>query len=238
VEVHNVLAILPGSDAALRDTYVFVTAHYDHLGETESGPDRIWNGANDDASGTATVLAIAESISKMKQRPRRSIVFAAWTAEEGGHAGSRFYAQHPMVPVERTIANINIEQNGRQDGNGGSGPRRLLVTGYHFSTLGDTIRNAARLSGVEAYAGPNAFFAQSDNMSLAQVGIPAHTVGSSLDFPDYHKPSDSAEKLDYDNMAILARAIKEVVLQVANADESPQWSASVPEAAEFRKLRQ
>ena len=236
-DLRNVIGVLPGSDPVLKDTYVIVSAHYDGLGEVTSGTDRIRNGATDNASGTAAMLAVAETISQRKERPRRSIVFAAWTAEETGGLGARYYAFLPLFPLSKTVANINIEQPGRHDGEGGAGPKRMLVTGYNYSDVGRIVTDAAKAAGVEAYAAPNEFFSRSDNYTLARAGVPAHTVGASLEFPDYHTVADSAEKLDYENMTMLANAIAESVLAIANSGTRPEWNAAESATAPYRKAR-
>lgn len=236
-DLHNVIGVLRGSDPNLRDTYVIVSAHYDHLGEFGTGEDRIRNGANDDASGTATMMAVAEAISKIKRRPKRSIIFAGWTGEEEGGLGSRFYAHHPLFPLNKTIANINIEQDGRYDGEGGAGPKRLYVTGFSYSDVGKVAAEAAKPTGVEVYAAPNEFFERSDNLFLAFEGVPAHTMGSALEFPDYHKVSDSADKLDYENLALLTKAITAAVVAMANSEQAPEWNASERATTPYRKAR-
>ncbi|MDZ4797112.1 MAG: M20/M25/M40 family metallo-hydrolase [Bryobacteraceae bacterium] len=235
--LRNVIGILPGSDPQLRDTCILVSAHYDHLGEASSGTDRILNGANDDASGVATMLAVARLLTTSKEKPKRSIVFAAWTGEEVGGLGSRFYRQFPVCAIEKTLAMINLEQTGRYDGEGGSGKNRALVTGWGYSDVGKILTEAAQPLGVEIYAGPDEFFGRSDNLFLAQAGVPAHTVASSLEFPDYHKPTDSAEKLDYDHMALLSKAVTAGVAAIANSATEPKWSETVPGAAPYRKAR-
>src|SRR5205085_3709027 len=95
----------------------------------------------------------------------------------------------------------------RYDGQGGSGTKRMMVFGFTYSDVGKEISEAAKKVGVQVYAGPEEFYARSDHFFLAEAGIPAHTVASSLELPDYHKPTDSAEKLDYENMALLTKAI-------------------------------
>ena len=236
-ELHNVIGILPGSDPSLKDTYVILSAHYDGLGEVTTGTDRIRNGANDNASGTAAVIAIAEMLAKQKPRPKRSIIFAAWSGEEAGGLGARYYTRLPLIPLAKTVANINIEQIGRHDGEGGAGPKRLLVTGFEYSDVGRMLSDSGKQSGVEVYAGPAGFFARSDNYVLAQAGVPAHTVGASLEFPDYHKVTDSAEKLDYPNYVLLTKAIADAVVAIANSSAVPQWNDKERATAPFRRAR-
>ncbi len=235
--LRNVAGILRGSDPALRDSYVMVSAHYDHIGEVATGTDRIRNGANDDASGVATMLAVAKILSSGKVKPKRSVIFVAWTGEEAGGLGSQWYARHPLVPLSRTVAMINLEQTGRYDGEGGAGKGKAFVTGYGYSDVGKMLTEGAKAAGFEINAGPDAFFNRSDNVFLARAGVPAHTVGSSLEFPDYHSVSDSADKLDYENMAAMSRGIAAGVLAIANAAEEPKWSETVEAAAPYRKAR-
>lgn len=111
-KVRNVAGILRGSDPALRDTYVMLTAHYDHVGMGGSGPDKIFNGANDDGSGTVSVMEIASAIATLSPHPKRSILFMTFFGEELGMVGSRYYARHPLVPLANTIADLNLEQLG------------------------------------------------------------------------------------------------------------------------------
>ena len=113
----NVAAILQGSDPGLKDQFVMVTAHYDHLGMMSSGGDgdRIYNGANDDGSGTVSVIEIAKALARMPVQPRRSLLFVAFFGEEEGLLGSFYYAKHPLVPLKSTVADLNLEQMGRTD---------------------------------------------------------------------------------------------------------------------------
>ena len=138
--VKNVVGVLRGSDPVLKDTYVLVTAHYDHVGMKPSGEgDRIFNGANDDASGTVSVIELAKAFASMKERPKRSIVFMTFFGEEKGLVGSRYYGAHPIFPIEKTVAGINIEQVGRTDDSEGPQVASVGVTGFDFSEVGAII---------------------------------------------------------------------------------------------------
>ena len=120
VRIRNVIAILRGSDPALKDTYVLVTAHYDHLGVRPDLPgDNIYNGANDDGSGTVSVIELASALATLKERPKRSLVFMTFFGEEKGLRGSRYYGRHPVFPIEQTVADVNLEQVGRTDSDEG-----------------------------------------------------------------------------------------------------------------------
>jgi Zn-dependent M28 family amino/carboxypeptidase len=232
--VRNVVGILPGADKKLRDTYLIVSGHYDHLRAATSGEDRIFNGANDDASGTASVIEIARALAKAK--PKRSILFMTFFGEEAGLLGSRYYGAHPLVPLEQTIAQVNLEQMGRTDASNGPQIKGANITGFDFSDVTTTLVDAAKVAGVRIWkdaAASDRYFSLSDNQSLADVGIPAHTVSVAYDFADYHKVSDTADKIDYANMAIIDRAIALGVLRLATSPEVPHWSAAYPAAAKY-----
>ena len=152
VELRNVAGVLRGSDPALRDTYVLVTAHYDHIGILGPGEgDRINNGANDDGSGTVSVIEIAEALSQMPKHPKRSILFLTFFGEEKGLFGSRYYASHPLFPLKQTVAQINLEQLGRTDDTAGPQVGSATFTGFDFSNLPATFEAAGKLTDVRVY---------------------------------------------------------------------------------------
>lgn len=236
--MHNVAGILRGSDPALRDTYIIVSAHYDHVGIGGEGPDRIFNGANDDASGTSSVMAIARVLAGLDEAPRRSVLFLLFFGEERGRLGSQYYRDHPIVPLTETIADINLEHMGRTDMDGVKLEREANVTGFDFSTLTDTIVSASRAVGISIVKNDrysDQFFNQSDNQILAQAGIPAHTVSVGYLFPDYHKPSDHADKIDFDNMAAVDRGIALAVWRLADSDQVPTWNDTLPATVQYRE---
>jgi Zn-dependent M28 family amino/carboxypeptidase len=237
VELKNVVAVLEGSDPKLKNEVILLTAHYDHVGVREGGEgDRIMNGANDNASGTATVLALAEAFAHHPARPRRTLVFMLYFGEERGLLGSRYYARRPLFPLRSTVANLNFEQMGRTDDNSGSRAGKLTASGFDYTTLGDLLTAAGRDTGVEAFKdGENSdsFFSRSDNQALADAGIPAITVAVAWTFPDYHRPGDEWEKLDYVNMERAVRTCAIAVWRAANADARPAWVESNPRAARY-----
>lgn len=240
VRLRNVAAVLRGSDPVLKSTYVVLSAHYDHLGmRADMQGDNIYNGANDDGSGTVSVLEIAGALGAMKERPKRSVLFLNVFGEELGMLGSAYYGRHPLVPVAATVANLNLEQVGRTDG-GKHGPMKdkAALTGYDFSSLPATIAKAGALTGVEVYKDvqlSDKYFAQSDNVALAALGVPAHTLSVLYEFPDYHKVSDHWQQIDYDNMARVTRTVALGVLMLANDPAAPRWNASHPGAAPYLK---
>jgi hypothetical protein len=241
VKVHNVVGVLRGSDPVLRDTYVLLTAHYDHLGVRGTGEgDHIYNGANDDASGTASVIEIANALAAQPVRPKRSIVFMTFFGEELGLVGSRYYGAHPIFPLVKTIADLNLEQVGRTDVDGGSSVGLVNVTGYDFSTLTDAVRKAGEATGLQVVKNEKfnvRYFAQSDNQALADAGVPAHTLSVGYAFPDYHQPGDEWPKLDYDNLAKVDLTVALAVFRVANNPETPEWNRDIPDTERYIKAR-
>jgi Zn-dependent M28 family amino/carboxypeptidase len=236
MKVRNVAGILRGSDPALRDTYILLTAHYDHVGVAPAGDDRIFNGANDDGSGTVSVVEIAAALAALPVHPSRSILFMTFFGEERGLFGSRYYAQHPLVPPEKTIADLNLEQVGRTDATNGPQIKNASITGFDFSDLPKILADAARPAGVTVYKddrASDAYFSRSDNQPLADLGIPSHTLCVAFDFPDYHKVSDHWEKIDYDNMATVDRAVALGVLHLASDAPAPKWNESYAPAQRY-----
>jgi hypothetical protein len=239
VKLKNVIGVLRGSDPVLKDTYVLVTAHYDHLGVRPQGQgDRIYNGANDDASGTATVVELALALGHLQQHPKRSIVFMTYFGEEKGGLGSQYYGRHPVFPIAKTVADMNLEQLGRTDDSSGAEIGRASITGFDFSDVGATFEKAGELTGVTVFKDPqrsDAFFARSDNIYLANLGIPAHTLCVAYVFPDYHQPGDEWQKLDYPNMAKIDRMIGTGLLMIADNPVAPKWNAANPKTEAYRK---
>ncbi|MFL6350291.1 MAG: M20/M25/M40 family metallo-hydrolase [Bryobacteraceae bacterium] len=244
----NVVGVLRGSDPELRNTYVIVSAHYDHIGtldtsgklsedKAEKDGDRIFNGANDDGSGTVSVIEIASAFAKMRHRPKRSIVFIAFCGEELGALGSLYYTQHPLFPVQQTVADINLEQVGRSDSDIGKG--NATTNGYGYTTMTAMFEKAAKLSGVVMVKTKETdkYFPASDNYRFAQVGIPDLTFATSFDFPDYHKLKDEWQKIDYTEMAKVDRVVARVIWRVANDKEPPHWNPENEKTAKFRAAR-
>ena len=237
VKLRNVAALLRGSDPVLRDTYVILSAHYDHLGiRPGMEGDNIFNGANDDGSGTVSVIEVASALAGLKQRPKRSIVFLNVFGEELGMLGSSYYGRHPLVPVAKTVANLNLEQIGRTDGADGPNLAKAALTGYDFSNLPATMAKAGKLTGVNVYKDEQLnekYFGQSDNVALAKLGVPAHTLSVLYEFPDYHKAGDHWQKIDYPNMARISRMVAQSLLMLADAPDAPRWNEAHPLTAPY-----
>jgi hypothetical protein len=239
VKVRNVVGILRGSDPQLKDTYVLVTAHYDHLGIRENlEGDKIFNGANDDGSGTVSVMELASAFAAMKERPKRSIVFMTFFGEERGLVGSRYYGAHPIFPIEKTVADINLEQVGRTDDTEGPQVSAAAVTGFDFSEVGTILQKAGAMTGVKIFKHPtnsDRYFGASDNQALADQGVPAHTVSVAYEYPDYHKVGDHWNKIDYDNMAKVDRTVALAIWMITNNAQEPKWNEANPKAAKYVK---
>lgn len=245
----NVIAKITGSERP--DEYIIYSAHWDHLGiGQEINGDSIYNGAHDNASGTATMLGIAEAMSKMDQ-PKRSVVFLAVTAEEQGLLGSKHYAQNPVYAPEKTVANINM------DGITAFGPMKdLTVVGYGQSELEDIAEEIATSQGRYIIPDPDpgkGYFFRSDHFQFAKVGIPALYASGSyehmtkgVDYIDslnqvylrvqYHQPQDeyNPDLWTFDGMALDGTLLMEVGLRVANSSDWPKWK----EGSEFKSIRE
>ena len=241
VKVRNVAGLLRGSDPNLKSTYLLVTAHYDHIGNHgspgEKG-DQLYNGANDDGSGTVSVIEIAAALATLKSHPKRSILFMTFFGEEHGLLGSRYYGRHPLVPIKETVADINLEQVGRTDDMEGPRVGAAALTGHGYSNISDVFAAAGSAEGIKLEKHPrfsDAFFGRSDNQALADLGVPAHTLCVAFVYPDYHGAGDHWEKIDYANMARIDRMVARGLLLMADDPVAPKWNASNPKAARYLK---
>ena len=228
----NVVGVLPGRDPRLRDDAVVVSAHYDHvgIGRPVNG-DSIYNGADDNASGTVVVLAIARALASQRPAPRRAVVFLLVTGEERGTLGTRWYIDHPVVPLERTVANLNVEMVARSDSLVG-GPGKAWLTGFARSTMGAMLREA----GIPIVPDPRPeqnFFERSDNIAFARRGIPAHTLSSFNLHADYHTPDDEPDRADPAHMAQVIAAAARAVRLLADGP-APRWTPGGRPEAQVR----
>ncbi|MDX1495865.1 MAG: M20/M25/M40 family metallo-hydrolase [Longimicrobiales bacterium] len=220
----NVVGILRGSDPEVAGEAVVVGAHYDHVGigppvDGPAGPDSIYNGADDDGSGTVAVLEIARTLAR-GEAPRRTVVFLLSTGEEMGLLGTRWYLEDPIVPLDRTVADLQIEMIGRPDSLAG-GFGRGWLTGYERTTMGRQLAEAGSPIVPDPRPQQNFFF-RSDNIAFARLGIPAHTLSSFNLHTDYHQPSDEVEEVDFRHMAALVEAAIEAVRFLADGPR-PDW---------------
>lgn len=216
----NVVGIIRGSDPTIAHEAVVVGAHFDHVGIGQPiDGDSIYNGADDNGSGTVAVLEIARHLAG-GSAPRRTVVVLFTTSEERGMLGTRWYVDNPVVPLDQTVADLQIEMIGRPDPKVG-GVGRGWLTGYERTTMGDQLR----ASGSPIVADPRPeerFFFRSDNIAFARRGVPAHTLSSFSLHSDYHRPSDEVERVDFRHMAALVDAAIEAVRLLADGP-TPQW---------------
>jgi Zn-dependent M28 family amino/carboxypeptidase len=251
IDSQNVIARFEGSDPNLKNEYVVYTAHWDHLGKDDAAQgDGIYNGAIDNASGVASILEIAEGFTKLATPPKRSVLFIAVTGEEKGLLGAKYYAEHPLYPLNKTLADINIDgvnQWGRTSD--------ITLIGLGNSTLDDIARDAARAQGGRAITPDpepeKGLFYRSDHFEFAKQGVPAldpdagvNYVGKSPEYSkqkrdeytehDYHKPSDEV-KPDWDLSGAVedAQLLFVVGYDVLQGDKYPEWKPGT----EFKAAR-
>src|SRR6266446_5294368 len=236
VESANIIGKLPGNDATLKNEYVVLSAHIDHIGIGEPvNGDRIYNGAMDNASGVAVLLDLAAQFNAHPEHLRRSILFVVVTAEEKGLLGSKYFAAHPTVPPKSMIADVNIDMFLPIV------PLKVLkVPGLAESALGDRAREAAQLFGVRVQADPEPLrnvFIRSDQYNFIRHGVPALKLDVGFDpgspeqkiFKDwltnrYHAPSDDlAQPVDFASAGLYEEIVRQLLISVANADARPQW---------------
>lgn len=235
----NVVGLLRGSDPKLTDEYLVISAHLDHLGVASSGDDRIFNGALDNASGVATIIEIARAMQHMPQRPRRSLLFVALTAEEKGELGSDFFAHFPPVPKSQIVGDINIDMFQMIF------PIADYVSrGHEHSTMGIAVERAARELHATLSPDPEpeqVRFVRSDQYSFTKAGIPSMIIKAGFQSADptingpekmkewtakiYHTPADDTKQnIDYPSGVRFTQLNALVAWYVANADQRPKWN--------------
>ncbi|MEQ1857692.1 MAG: M28 family peptidase [Longimicrobiales bacterium] len=225
VTAPNVVAILPGSDPALRDEYVVFSGHMDHvgIGTPDQNGDSIFNGADDDASGTIAVVEIAEAMASLPTPPRRSMVFLLVSGEEKGLWGSEYFADNPSVPTDRMVANFNTDMVGR------NWPDTIVAIGKEHSDLGTTLErvNAAHpelgMTAIDDLWPQESFYTRSDHYNFAQKGVPILFFFNGT-HEDYHGRDDEPDRIDGEKAARIARLVYYLGLDVANAQARPVWN--------------
>lgn len=225
VPTQNVVAVWEGSDPVLKNEYVALGAHYDHVGSgcPAAGTDNICNGADDDGSGTTALLVMAEALAKAPTRPKRSILFVWHCGEEKGLWGSRYFVENPTVPLNQIVAQINIDMIGRSKQAGDSNPRNRELTGPDsiyligstmmstelgelVNTVNKSFLNITYDTRYDDPKDPNRFFSRSDHYNYARKGIPIIFYFDGV-HEDYHRASDTADKIDYQKMEKVTRTI-------------------------------
>lgn len=219
----NTVGLVRGSDPELRDEYVLFTAHMDHVGVGRPVQgDSIYNGADDDASGTVTVIELARAFAELDPAPRRSVIFLAVSGEEKGLLGSRYYAENPAYPLDRTVANLNLDMVGRNWSD------TIVVIGKDESSLGPQVERIAAahpeldMAVIDDLWPEESFYTRSDHYNFARRGVPILFFFNGT-HEDYHQPSDEADRIGYDKMARIGRLLFYLGLEVATQEEPPQW---------------
>lgn len=229
----NVLGFLEGTDK--KDEIIVVSAHYDHLGKRA---EDIYNGADDNGSGTTTVLELAEAFEAAKKAgkgPRRSILFLLVTGEEKGLLGSEYYANYPVFPLENTICDVNIDMVGRVDNKYQDNPNYIYVIGSDrlssdLHTINEAINNKYSQLVLDytynAEKDPNRYYYRSDHYNFARNGVPAIFFFNGT-HEDYHRTTDTVEKINFDKMAKIGRHIFHLIWELANRDDAIQVDGTV-----------
>lgn len=241
----NVVAVWEGGDAVLKNEYVAVGAHYDHVGICAPGTaDPICNGADDDGSGTTALLGMAEAISHAKLRPKRSVLFVWHCGEEKGLWGSRYFTDYPTVPLDHIVTQLNIDMIGRSKKDGDTNPRNKDLSGPNqIYVIGSTMMSTdlGKLSETvnksflnlqydlryDDPADPNRFFSRSDHYNYARKGIPIIFFFDGV-HEDYHRPGDEPQKIDYEKMEKVARTVYMTLWEVANLPVRPKVDKPLP----------
>lgn len=223
----NVLGYIEGTDPAVKDEIVVVTAHYDHLGKRG---DAVYNGADDNASGTSTVLEVNEAFVEAKQAgigPRRSVLTMLVSGEEKGLLGSAYYSDHPIFPIENTVANVNVDMVGRVDPKHEGNPDYIYVIGAdRLSTELHEINEAANAAHTNLELDytyneeddPNRYYYRSDHYNFAEKGVPAIFYFNGT-HADYHRTSDTMEKINFEKMAKIGRLVFYTAWELANREK-------------------
>jgi aminopeptidase YwaD len=221
----NAVGRLSGTDPKAKEEVIVLGAHLDHVGmrENAQGSDKIYNGADDDGSGTVAVMALAQALAA-GPRPKRTLVFALFGSEEGGGAvsGSSYFVDLPVVPLDRIVAQIQFEMLARPDPMVPA--RSLWLTGFERSNLGSELsKHGARL--VQDPRPEQSFFTRSDNIKFARKGVVSHTVSSFNLHKDYHQASDEIDKVNFAHMVDAVRSMLGPIRWIANSMFVPAWTA-------------
>ena len=232
VNAVNVVGVIEGTDPKLKDEYVLLTAHFDHIGTTHTGgtapagTDTIFNGARDNAMGTVALLDAAKAL--QAKPPKRSVIIVALTGEEVGLLGSRYYAEHPLVPLKQTIFDMNI------DGAGYNDTTLVSVIGLERTGAKAEIDQACKAFGMTTFNDPSpeqGLFDRSDNVSFAAKGVPAPTFAPGFKAFDeeiqrnYHKVSDNPDTINFAYLLKFCQAYAYAARLIADKATRPQWSA-------------
>ena len=217
----NAIGKLTGTDKTLGSEVIVLSSHLDHIGIRENAPgdDKLFNGADDDASGTVAVMELARTLGAGK-KPKRTVYFVCFGSEEAGGYGSGYFVDNLGFPIEKLVANLQFEMIGRPDAK--VKPEELWLTGYERSNLGPELaRRGAKL--VQDPHPQENFFQRSDNYTLARRGVVAHTVSSYGLHTDYHKASDELKTIDFLHMTRSITSMIKPVKWLVNSNFKPEW---------------
>jgi len=227
----NVVGLVEGADKKLKEEYVLLSAHYDHLGVGKQGgaaytpQDSIFNGARDNGMGTVALLSAAKSFAK--NPPKRSVILLACTGEEMGMLGSAYYAENPMAPLEKTVFNLNT------DGAGYNSTEHISIIGWGRTNTNDEVESAAKSIGLQVVKDPapeQDLYDRSDNISFARKGIPALDYAPGMPLMDegifkyYHQPADNPDSIDYDYLLRFCQAYTLTARLIADKAVKPAWT--------------
>lgn len=219
--VRNVIGVLPGSDPEFSQQAILFTAHLDHIGYTDGAGDTIFNGADDDATGVTAVLTLADAFAALPNRPKRTLIFMTYWGEEKGLLGSAYWAKHPTWPLEKIVANINIEMIGRPEPGANE---KVWVTGWQYSNLGPLMNQGSQSVKVLTFEHPKfseMLYRASDNYSLVEKGVIAHSFSAGSLHGDYHQVTDEWERLELRHMTRVIEGLFAGSLPIANAEQTP-----------------
>jgi hypothetical protein len=219
----NTVGILEGSDPALKREYLVFSGHMDHIGITPGQPDSVNNGADDDASGTTGVMELAEAFSRPGARPKRSIIFLTVSGEEKGLWGSQYFSEHPAVPIDRIVADINMDMIGR------NWKDTIVAIGKEHSDLGATLERVNRahpelgMTAIDDRWPEERFYFRSDHYNFARKGVPILFFFNGV-HPDYHQVTDSPDKIESEKEARILRLVYYLGREVGDAPARPKWN--------------
>ncbi len=235
INERNVIGVIPGTDPDLKNQYIVLSAHFDHVGVSRAVEgDSIYNGADDNASGVCALIGIAKAIKESGLNPGRTIVFAAFSGEEYGMRGSRYFVANSPVPVKDIYADINFEMIGHSEY---LGRNKYYMTGCSVSNLDDVIKENDKKSNfllVDTITMANSLFYASDNIAFSRIsatggiatGVPSGTFATSTMAPYLHTPSDEASLFDFENMAGLVNHFGDMVLWLSHYKGEIKWTDS------------
>ncbi len=219
----NTVGILEGSDPTLKNEYIVFSAHMDHVGIVPDAEDSISNGADDDASGTTGIVELAEAFSQPGARPKRSIIFVTVSGEEKGLWGSSYFSENPPVPVEKMVANINLDMIGR------NWTDTIVAIGKEHSDLGATLNKVTaahpelKMTAIDDIWPEEQFYFRSDHYNFAKKGVPILFFFNGV-HEDYHQVTDSPDKIDAEKEARILRLVYYLGQEIGNATEKPKWN--------------